>query len=58
MKIAINNLLKTFKIRIRNKNVIIKFKKKNLNNLIKKKDSFKKTLGKIKLIANFYYYKF
>jgi rRNA pseudouridine-1189 N-methylase Emg1 (Nep1/Mra1 family) len=58
MQIAINNLLKTFKIRIRNKNIIIKFKKKNLNNLIKRKDFFKKTLRKIKSIASFYYYKF
>ncbi len=58
MQIAINSLLKTLKIYIRNKNVIIEFKKKNFNNLIKRKKSFKKTLRKIKLIANFYYYKF
>jgi len=58
MQIAINSLLKTLKIRVRNKNVIIKFKNKNLNNLIKRKDSFKKTLRKIRLIASFYCYKF
>ncbi len=58
MQIAINNLLKTLKIRVRNKNVIIKFKKKNLDNLVKKRDFFKKTLRKIKLIISFYYYKF
>jgi len=58
MQIAINNLLKTLKIRVRNKNVIIKFKKKNLDNLVKKRDFFKKTLRKIKLIISFYNYKF
>ncbi len=34
MQIAINNLLKTFKICVRNENIIIEFKKKNLDNLI------------------------
>jgi len=58
MQIAINNLLKTLKIRIRNKNVIIEFKKKNLDNLIKRRNSFKKILRKIRLITSFYYYKF
>jgi len=58
MQIAINSLLKTLKIRIRNKNIIIEFKKKNFDNLIKKRDSFKKILRKIKLIASFYCYKF
>jgi len=58
MQIAINNLLKTLKILVRNKNIIIKFKKKNLDNLNKKRDSSKKTLRKIKLIISFYYCKF
>jgi rRNA pseudouridine-1189 N-methylase Emg1 (Nep1/Mra1 family) len=58
MQIAINSLLKTLKIRVRNKNVIIKFKKKNLDNLIKRKDFFEKTLRKIKSITSFYCYKF
>jgi len=58
MQIAINNLLKTFKIRARNENIIIEFKNKNLDSLIKRKDSFEKILRKIKSIVNFYCYKF
>jgi len=58
MQIAINSLLKTLKIRVRNENVIIEFKNKDLNNLIKRRNSFEKTLRKIESIASFYYYKF
>jgi len=58
MQIAINNLLKTLKVRVRNKNVIIEFKNKNFDNLVKKRNSFEKTLRKIKSIASFYCYKF
>lgn len=54
MQIAINSLLKTLKIRARNKNIIIEFKKKNFSNLVKRRDSFEKILRKISLITYFY----
>lgn len=57
MQIAMNNLLKTLKMRARNENVIINFKKKNFDNLIRKKNSFEKTLRKIKSTIDFYCYK-
>jgi len=40
------------------KMLLLNLKKKNLNNLIKRKHFFEKTLRKVKSIANFYCYKF